>query len=92
MHVPEPKWSLVSTNRWGEDGECEDRYRNPGKIDGLEPALPIGKRLVDKLLVIVGSKVGRVMLEALYYKLTLFGSEELCCRWILTEELVICAR
>ena len=49
----------------------------------MEPALPVGKRLVDKLLVVVGSKIVRVMLEALHDEFTLLRSEELGGRWIL---------
>jgi hypothetical protein len=78
--------SKGATHCRDEEGECVDWYQNPDINDDLEPALPVGERLVDKLLVVVGSKIGRVMLEALHYELTLFGSEELGGRWILKGE------
>jgi hypothetical protein len=58
----------------------------------LEPALPVLERLIDKLLVVVRSKVSRVTLEALHYELALFGIEELGGRWILKHGSATVAR
>jgi hypothetical protein len=80
-----------ATDRWNEDGESEDRYRSSGINDDLQPALPVGECLVDKLLVVVGSKISRVVSEAVHYKFTLFCGEELGGRRILKDgSVAIC--
>jgi hypothetical protein len=58
----------------------------------LDPTLPASEGLVDKLLVEVGGKIGRVTLDALHNKLTLLGSEERGCGWRLKDESVTFAR
>ena len=83
MRIGGLKPSNRVTHRWDEEGECVDWYHNPDIHDHLEPALPVSECLVDKLLVVVGGKIGRVTLEAFHYELALFGSEELGGRRIL---------
>jgi hypothetical protein len=51
----------------------------------LDPALPISESLVDKLFVVVGGEIGRVTLEALHNKFTLFGSEKRGGGWRLKD-------
>jgi hypothetical protein len=80
------KQSAEVTDRWDEERKRENRYSKPSKNDALEPALPVGKCLVDKLLVVVGGKIGRVTLEAFHNEFTLFGTKELGGGWILKDE------
>jgi hypothetical protein len=42
----------------------------------MKPAFPVRERLKDKLLLVVSSKVGRVVLEPLYNEITFFRGEE----------------
>ena len=61
------------THCWDEKRECVDWNQNPDVNDDLEPAFPVREGLVDKLLVVVGSKIGRVTLEAFHYEIAFFG-------------------
>jgi hypothetical protein len=86
------KQSAEATDRWDEEREREDRYSNPSKNGTLEPALPVGKCLIDKLLVIMGGKISRVMFEAFHNEFTLLGSKELGGGWILKDGSMTSAR
>jgi hypothetical protein len=80
------KRSAGATNRWDEIGGCVGWHCDRSKNEDLEPALPVGKCLVNKLLVVVGSNIGRVMLEAFHNEFTLFGSKEVGGGWMLRDE------